>query len=1003
MSEQTGGKLERKNSKRQRLGRFLRSWRQKPQARNDAHMPAVPESQSRQKTWFEPKTTDPLHPKPQDRFAEEAEKQDIKEAEIPSIQEAETGPKPPSTERGRLKEEDRVTALTEDQLRVLFAGAPHFHVKSGNGNHEPSVSFPWDSENTKEDASDSAPLKERAFAAMSLHSGVHLAQPSLEKEKTYKGYTPDVVEMPNMLGSQGVEPGSVGFSYFVGLPVSDSLVIDTEESQSGMDYLETTRNKELMQTNPERLGIRSAELTLIYDRLVELQDMYEAFQDTPEPMTILNNQSSGDLYANLFSKFLMPPGYDDSVDDPTGLQIQIMTLLRILKLKGVWYDFSLVEWRIRLGQILWSDPDAYSELESHSQWTKREILLLQITLSCELLLRLDAFTNMDALDAELRLRINFNDITGFLEAKNIKVDWDLVLARTFLENISVIKGNEVGTVAQSKSRGLKSLWGGNEPTESPLADVIFLPQHQTQQLSGLFHFAETIRWPGAVDVIKELGSKVGVPNATESMQQLSSVGKSPDNSTPYCISVYGTPLHTPLPSEQAIGSYFGDVGKPAMDRRDSQALRVPLSPSRPTSSHHSQPLLEGVGGWLSRSYLTGLVLPGEAISHYLISTLLENDKSAISSLGDCANLYGGFTYQERTWWSKHSIVGRVLACLDGSTECMGWISCPKLPSGPTGWHNIHSEQLLHDRHLRVTDGYDPISRESAIIPESDMASAISEDLVLPLDPELPPIPVLGFSHWELTPINPDLIDDDNCAMLSPEQDIQTALFTFASQDQTLIQTLTLAYDVYFITSWPCSKPAPATPSVASLPYILKRSRAGTLSRSSSKRSMTLSRRNSHGFEPLLSHPPTSSTITPKRTYEVGAADDAEIFSPHHLIPHGKPLSAHPLHKSYLYKIVPATRILEPDFELPFEMHTSKSSERLLSLANSQNSVADTIVNNKKTVLVLDARSSSDGELLARAWCAEKGLHAVVGRATRTCLSCCIREARGLNVRIVIRV
>ncbi len=57
----------------------------------------------------------------------------------------------------------------------------------------------------------------------------------------------------------------------------------------------------------------------------------------------------------------------------------------------------------------------------------------------------------------------------------------------------------------------------------------------------------------------------------------------------------------------------------------------------------------------------------------------------------------------------------------------------------------------------------------------------------------------------------------------------------------------------------------------------------------------------------------------------------------------------------------------------------------------------------KTVLVLDARASSDLELLARAWCAEKGFHAVVGRVERTCLACCVREARGLGINTVIRV
>lgn len=117
----------------------------------------------------------------------------------------------------------------------------------------------------------------------------------------------------------------------------------------------------------------------------------------------------------------------------------------------------------------------------------------------------------------------------------------------------------------------------------------------------------------------------------------------------------------------------------------------------------------------------------------------------------------------------------------------------------------------------------------------------------------------------------------------------------------------------------------------------------------------------------------------------------------------KPLDAHLLHKLYSYKIIPVTDILDPDFLLPFELHTSKSSERILALSQSDYSEADTIRETKKAVLVLDARTSWDLEVLARAWCAERGLHALVSRVGRTCLACSIREARGLGIHIVIRV
>ena len=97
-------------------------------------------------------------------------------------------------------------------------------------------------------------------------------------------------------------------------------------------------------------------------------------------------------------------------------------------------------------------------------------------------------------------------------------------------------------------------------------------------------------------------------------------------------------------------------------------------------------------GWLSRSYLTGLVLPGEGLSHFLISTLLENDESAVARLGEEANLYGGFTYASQSYWSTACIVGRVLAAGKGASECMGWLSSGVLPKGTDdGWVNIEAE------------------------------------------------------------------------------------------------------------------------------------------------------------------------------------------------------------------------------------------------------------------------------------------------------------------------
>ena len=71
--------------------------------------------------------------------------------------------------------------------------------------------------------------------------------------------------------------------------------------------------------------------------------------------------------------------------------------------------------------------------------------------------------------------------------------------------------------------------------------------------------------------------------------------------------------------------------------------------------------------------------------------------------------------------------------------------------------------------------------------------------------------------------------------------------------------------------------------------------------------------------------------------------------------------------------------------------------------NVSNGSRGSITTSKPKVLVLDARGDSALEVLARSWCAKVGEHALVGRVGRTCLACCVREARGLGVRVVVRV
>ncbi len=187
----------------------------------------------------------------------------------------------------------------------------------------------------------------------------------------------------------------------------------------------------------------------------------------------------------------------------------------------------------------------------------------------------------------------------------------------------------------------------------------------SRQVDGLAHFARKLRWPD----IESYASRI-----SESMK----------------LVTQGTPLTTPLASpsptprtESRRSSYFGGGSKDTASVKHTISRRQNLSAAlRPS-------------GWLSKSYVSGLVLPGEGLHHFLMSTLLENDQEAMRKLGSMANLCGGFVYYGKSFWSTACIVGRVLAAGKGSAECMGWISSDITPQGlGNGWVNVEVVETL---------------------------------------------------------------------------------------------------------------------------------------------------------------------------------------------------------------------------------------------------------------------------------------------------------------------
>ena len=309
----------------------------------------------------------------------------------------------------------------------------------------------------------------------------------------------------------------------------------------------------------------------------------------------------------------------------------------------------------------------------------------------------------------------------------------------------------------------------------------------------------------------------------------------------------------------------------------------------------------------------------------------------MAALGDAANLYQGFVYKSRSYWSKSCVVGRVIAAANGATDCMGWISCSSAPVDQRdGWANLEVKDLPNSATPRISDST-VLAADSAFIPEGKTTVTDTEfnwpvDGFTVLGNEAQ---YLGFSllptgtSFELSPALPSTEFPDNDAHLAPIPTSVACLEFSAKRSNSRPPTkvtLPLLYDVHFISSTPC------------FPNISRPSTPATNSSSTKSRS----RSGTEALSKELPPPPT-----------------------------------HPLHCSYAVEVIPAATILADDF-------------------------TDTVHLGDETV-VLDCRGTGELQLLARAWCAKVGENAVVGRAGKTCLGCCVREARGLGVKVVIRI
>ena len=568
--------------------------------------------------------------------------------------------------------------LSEDDVEKLFSGAPQFFVRSEShfpGAPHPSVAFPFDEELEIRDLSDHVQIEDKAWSGVTAWP--HLtrdlnhdaAARKVAESRTKAHFHVKIRERPNMLSMQGLEKGTMGYQAALELPVGDSL----EEEQFGFESV-GTKAQAIVDARERMLSangwLKRLPETELMDRLKRNGEIYRNNDMRKRP--------SVETYKDLFHTFMRPGTMVIDKKDHYSLVNQINALVKCLAAPNVWIDLSRIEWRIRLGQVLWGKADG-DELDDNtsihdaSNATERAEekywLLLQVLVSTELLIRLNAITEGE----ENGISDAFRPTDGlyFERTANQSVKWSILLARSWLENIDVVK-EEVSIPDY--------LAGAVKPASGWLASLVskmtfkyhhsheaHTKHHYTirgrngqRQVDGLTHFARKIQWPN-IDAYE------------------SRIAQSVERS----IETPGAATPRPNPSRRS--SYFGawDVtshhGQP---QHKVQAMRRKMA-----AALHSS-------GWLSKSYVFGLMLPGEALSHFLMATLLENDQEAMDKLGSFANLCGGFVYSGKSFWSTACIVGRVLGAGRGSAECMGWISTDVVPDGmKDGWLSIEVEDV----------------------------------------------------------------------------------------------------------------------------------------------------------------------------------------------------------------------------------------------------------------------------------------------------------------------
>ncbi|KAI0384442.1 hypothetical protein F5Y04DRAFT_229686 [Hypomontagnella monticulosa] len=929
-----------------------------------------------------------------------------------------------------------MAALTDVEIEKLFSGAPQFFARSqghGTGAPHPSVAFPWNDELGIRDLTDHVQIGDDAWGCVTagpriiVRDPMSVTSPSVRKRPHFNARCQ---ERPNMLSMQGLEKGTIGYQAALEISVADAL----QEEQYGFDSLGSKGHVIVEQRQrllASKDSLRHLDDSAIMEQLIKNEERYQAERSGTQ-------MKSQELYNELFTKVLHPPTRVIDPKDPYSLAVQIHALVKVLGAPNAWVDFSRIEWRIRLGQILWGfplDDEIFDGIainegnDAQDRSEERYWLLLQILLACELLIRLDAITEGD--EYGIGETLKSSEIHRFEKEANTSVKWSLILARSWLENVTV-KKSQVNHSEPSTPKGwLSSLTSKmnlkhehmhgsyhvdhTQHRHNAQSEYVYAIQgkYSERQVHGLIHFARKLRWPDIQF------------SATKVSEKAMALGK------PAPIT---TPPHT---YDARHSSYFSSDRPPVHDRRQPSRRR------KVEAALHAS-------GWFSKSYISGLILPGEVLSHYLMSALLEVDESVLARLGPTANLSGGFVYSGKSFWSTSCIVGRVLAAGQGAAECMGWISSDVIPRGlEEGWVNVAADAIPADlartgKKARVW-GKAAIERESDVLGDGEPSSVLPADFIIPYENAYANAPPSNI-RVELKSLNLNAPVDsvsttptadkgfhpfsDSSKEKDPEIHTYPASVTFSmshdAHDRDEYHNFALSNDVNFVTAHPCAASSyvkyfksPTSPTIQQIDvgghdFIGKPSSSASITGHPLHRfynytaihltdlinqpSATLDELLSKGT--LNNRSSSHSSSTPTRAPRFLVIDCVTGFAP--------PPSPDMPSLSRMSSLSSSFDIDIPIMP-PIRTSSSLELERRPSTAASTRSRIQRIdppspsPSAKMRLGTRRRQFGSDLEILVRALCAERGWNAIISRRRRGCLSCAIREAGALGWKVIIRV